>query len=189
MRRTINRTINRSLLLLSLAFFSMPGLLAAAPHQREHLTPEEVELVRDNQMLDARVAVFVKAVERRLLVLSGSQAVEKDSSKDSEKWGALPKGTRAQLISDVARIMEEAVTNIEDASIRSEKSSLIPKSLRKLAEASNRFLPQLNAMRETTQDEAERDLLEQAIESAQEVVNAAAKLPAESTDSKSKKKT
>ena len=187
MRRLTLGRCARALILASLVTPHAIPAFAGASHQREHLTPEEVELVRDNQALDARVGVFARAVERRLLVLSEPGAVEKVSSKDADKWGALPKGTRAQMISDIARILEEAVTNIEDASIRSEKSLLIPKALRKLAEASARFLPRLAAMRESAQDEAELDLLAQAIESAQEVIDAASKLPADTTETKKKK--
>lgn len=163
---------------------------AAAAAQREHLTPAEIELVRDNQALDARVGVFARAVERRLDLLANPQSVEKLSPKEAEKWGTLPKATRAQLLSDVARILDEAVTNIEDAAIHSEKSPLIPKAVRKLAEAGNRFLPRLTAMREGAQGDAERDALERAIESLNEVLDAAARLPEEeppTTDKKKKK--
>lgn len=163
-------------------------LPAADAAQREHLTPQEVELVRDNQALDARMGVFARAVERRLDLLADPRAVEKLAAKDAEKWGTLPKATRGQLLSDIARILEEAVTNIEDASIHSEKSPLIPKALRKLAEATDRFLPRLTALRAGVEDDAERDLLEQAIESAHEVVDAAARLPEEEPTTTKKKK-
>lgn len=178
--------------LVVLALLPFTALSSSAATQREHLTPAEIELVRDNQALDARMAVFVRAIERRLEAISAPNAPEaatakgSEKFKESEKWGELPKSTRPQLIHDIARILEEAVTNIEDASIHSEKSSLIPKALRKLAEAGNRFLPRLTALREGTENEAERDLLEQAIESTQEVIDAAARLPEEATTKKKK---
>lgn len=182
---------NSSLLRLTRALAAL-ALLGPAAHaaraQREHLTPEETELVRDNQVLDLRMGVFARAVERRLLVLANPQAAEKLSSKDAEKWGAIPAGTRAQLLSDVARILDEAITNIDDAAIHSEKSPFIPKAVRKLAEACSRFIPQLTAMREATENAAERDLLEQAVESAQQIVEAADKLPAEEVETKKKSK-
>ena len=157
-------------------------LLAPAPSasaQREHLTPEEIELVRENQALDARIGVFVKAAERRLRAVSEPQAASvKPEKKEKENLGVL-EGTRAQLLSDLAGILDEAITNIEDASIHSEKSPLIPKALRKLAEGCNRLLPQLSALRQTIEDDRERDSLERSIESAQQIVDAASKLPSE----------
>ena len=160
-----------------LIHYLFPAAPMARPAQREHLTPQEIELVRDTQELDRRTDVFIKAVERRVLLLTDPPAAEKQAQKDAEKWGELPKSTRTQLFSDIARILDEAVTNIDDAAVRSPKSSLLPKSLRKLADACARFLPQLTPMRDRAQDELERDRLEQAIENAQEVVGAANKLP------------
>jgi hypothetical protein len=148
--------------------------------QREHLTPEEIEIVRDTQELDRRIAVFIKAVERRLMVLTNLAATistKKKEKDEEEKWGAMPKGTRTQLLSDISRILDEAITNIDDSAARSPKSPLLPKSLRKLAESSNKFLPALTAMRDGAVGDSERDALEQAIENAQTVIEAAAKLP------------
>ena len=167
--------------LLIAAFFISSSSAPAAPDkgaQREHLTPEEIELVRDAQEITRRMDVFIKAIERRLLALSDPQAAAtKQVQKDMEKWGELPKGTRPQLISDIARILDEAINNIEDASMRSAQSPLLPKSLHKLADASTRFLGQLTSMRAGAQDENERERLEGAIENAQAIIDAAAKLP------------
>jgi hypothetical protein len=165
-------------------------LLALSPHlhpasayassraQREHLTPEEVEQVRINQALDLRMGVFVKAVERRLAALADPKASEKLSEKELRLWGVV-EGTRAQLLADIDHILEEAVTNVEDASIHSEKSSLIPKGLRKLAEGAGRFLPQLTAMGQAAQEDGEREMIARVVETLQEITAAAGKLPPE----------
>ena len=171
MKHKAFRPSSCALILLALFFCSAHHARA----QREHLTPEEIEQVRDNQALDKRMGVFVKAVERRVLAISNPQTAEKQSAKDTEKVGVLD-GTRAQMLSDIAGILDEAITNIEDASIHSEKSPLIPKALRKLAEAPSRFLPQLTALRDSIEDERERDALERAIESLQQIAEAAGKL-------------
>ncbi|MBA3766863.1 MAG: hypothetical protein H0W99_07715 [Acidobacteria bacterium] len=97
------------------------------------------------------------------------------------------KGTRAELLSDIANILEEAVTNIEDAGTHNAKSQLIPKSIRKLAEAATRFLPALTALRDRANDE-ERGALETAIENGQEIVTAANRLPPETKETEKKKK-
>jgi hypothetical protein len=168
-------------LLIFLVLVSLPAH-AAAP-QREHLTPEEIEIIRDTQELDKRTGVFIKAVERRLLALTDPSA--KQLKDDLEKWGEV-KGTRAQLLSDVARILDEAVVNIDDAHTHNQKSPLLRKSLYKLSEASNRFLPQLVPLRASAQNEPERENLEQAIEQAQQIVEAAKTHAINEEDSKEK---
>lgn len=160
----------------------------AAPALRDHLTAEEADLVREEQTLDRRTAVFVKAVERRFLVLTdASAAASKVVQKDSGKWGELPKGTRAELLGDIAKILDEAITNIDDAADRDDKNPMLPKSLRKLSEASTRFLAQLNTMRAAAQSDDEREAIDQAIENAQTIVTAAQKLPPETVKSKKEK--
>ncbi len=165
----------------TLLFYSLQTTLAAsvAASQREHLTAAEIELVRDTQELDKRTQVFVKAVERRMLVMTDPAAAAKQAQKDVELWGELPQGTRTQLFSDIGRILDEAITNIDDAAERSPQSTLLAKSLRILAEASQSLLPRLIAKRDAASTEAERDALEQAIENAQTVIEAAKKLSPE----------
>jgi hypothetical protein len=172
------------------------SLLMTATHasalRRDPLTEKEADLVREAQALDKRTEVFAKAVERRLLALGGPTAVaaatSKQAQKDEEKWGELPQGTRAELLYDISGILDEAVTNIEDVGSHNSKSDLIPKSLRILAEASMRFLPRLTALREQAQEEREKDALERAIEGAQEIIAAAAKLPPEMPEAGKPKK-
>src|SRR6266851_3374906 len=101
-----------------------PGQVRAV-QARDHLTEQEVELVKDSQILDKRIEVFIKAADRRMLVLGGTGATTdatnaKQSKKDAELWGPLPTGTRAELIGDIARIFDEAITNIDDVSSRDE---------------------------------------------------------------------
>jgi hypothetical protein len=158
---------------------------ATAATRRDPLTEKEADLVREAQALDKRTDVFIKAAERRLRILSAPGTAAKESPKDIEKWGELA-GTRAELLGDLANILDEAITNIEDVGTHNSKSGLIPKSIRKLAEASTRFLPQLTALRDHATDE-ERAALERAIEQAQEVIAAAGRLPAETVEAKKKK--
>jgi hypothetical protein len=175
------------LLLLTVLLFS--SSLARAQDggggKRDHLTPEEVELVRMAQIIDVRMAVFIKAAERRILVLTDPDAVNsRQVQKDMRKWGDLPRGTRTELLTDIAKILDEAATNIDDLAARDPKNELLPKALQTLASASTRFLGALKPMRSQAAG-AEREALEQAIENAQLIVEAADRLP---EDTKGKEK-
>jgi acyl-CoA reductase-like NAD-dependent aldehyde dehydrogenase len=153
--------------------------IAAAPSQtRDHLTAEEQELVKDAQILDKRIEVFVKAADRRLLALNGVDAVNaKQLKKDSEKWGELPTGSRAELVRDIAKILDEAITNIDDVSARDERNPLIPKALRKLATEATRVVEVLQPLQAQAKGESEIASFEELMENAQSILQAANKLP------------
>lgn len=162
-------------------FLSTSASFAAfTPQSRDHLTPQEVDLVKEAQILDKRIDVFVKAADRRLLVLSGvPTANDKQLKKDSERWGDLPTGSRAELVGDIAHIFDEAITNIDDVSSRDERNPLIPKSLRKLAAAVTRIVDQLATLRAQAKGDAEVASFELLNEDAQSILEAAKKLPPE----------
>lgn len=180
---TFKRFLAASLFIASLLIASLPVPargFAPGPTARDHLTEQEVELVREAQALDKRTAVFIRAVERRLLVMTDPAAAgSKQVQKEMEKWGELPKGTRAELLADIAGILDEAITNIDNVSERDEKNPLLHKSLRLLAAASARFIEQLTPMRDQATDDDVRQPLEQAIENARLIIEAANKLPPE----------
>jgi len=144
----------------------------AAAQKREHLTPEEIELVRDNQELDARTGVFIKAAERRLLAVTNPAESGKNTPKEKETWGEV-KGTPAQLFYDISKILEEAVVNVDDVAEHNPESPLLRKSLYMLAEATGRMLPALSKLRQDVKSEAEADQLERALETAREITDAA----------------
>ena len=82
-----------------------------------------------------------------MMVITNSAAANaKQLKKDSERWGELPTGSRAELVSDIARILDEAITNIDDVSARDERNPLIAKSLRKLAQTVNSIMAQLKPL-------------------------------------------
>ena len=179
--------ITRTVLIFSLILCA--GILAqAATPQREHLTPQEIDLVKEAQILDKRIDVFIKAAERRLMVINNSATANaKQLKKDSEKWGELPTGSRAELIGDIARIFDEAITNIDDVSARDERNPLIGKALRKLATAVNTIMGQLKPLSADAKSDAEIASFELLHEDAQSILEAANKLPPEVVDKKAKK--
>ncbi|HEY0170414.1 MAG TPA: hypothetical protein VGB98_05140 [Pyrinomonadaceae bacterium] len=164
-------------------------LPATAPAQRsrEHLTPEEIELVRDNQVLDSRTGVFIKAAERRLLAVTNPAEAAKTAAKDKEKWGEV-KGTRAQLFYDISKILDEAVVNVDDVAAHDPDSPLLRKSLYMLGQAAGRILPELTKLREGVTEEAEADQLDRALETAKEIADAARERGVNTEDLKAKAK-
>jgi acyl-CoA reductase-like NAD-dependent aldehyde dehydrogenase len=173
----ITRTLLLVLLVLPLLFAQ-----AAKAQTRDHLTPQEVDLVKEAQVLDKRIDVFIKAADRRLLVLNGgatAAANAKQLKKDAERWGELPTGSRAELVTDIAKILDEAITNIDDVSARDERNPLIAKSLRRLAQAVNTIMEQLKPLSTNAKTDAEIASFEMLNEDAQSILDAATKLPPE----------
>ena len=175
----ITRTLFTLLLLGSMLFAH-----TANAQKRDHLTPQEVDLVKEAQVLDKRIDVFIKAADRRMLVINGGAATldaknAKLFKKDTERWGELPTGTRAELVTDIARILDEAITNIDDVSARDERNPLIPKSLRRLAQAVNTMMEQLKPLREQIKTDNEIASFESLNEGAQSIIEAATRLPPE----------
>jgi hypothetical protein len=163
----------------------------AQSNHRDHLSEQESEVVQNNQELDKRIDVFVKAVERRFAAINGvTMNIPKKTHKDGsvDDWGEPPKGTRAELIGDIAGLLDEAITNVDNVSLRDPKNPLIGPSVRKLAGAAKLFVPQLEAMRPNAKDADELAAIQHALENAQEIMDALKNVPAPVEDSNKKKK-
>ncbi len=173
-----NRKVGLFLALsLSFAFVAEASALKHA-QRRDHFTELEVEQIKDTQILDKRIGVFVKAIERRLRVLTGTTTdTVKQQKKDTELYGELPSGSRADLIADIGKILDEAITNIDDVSARDEKNPLIPPALRLLASEAQRVVEQLRPFRSQASGEAEIASFAQVTENAESILAAASRLP------------
>src|ERR1044072_2797559 len=164
--------ITRILLTLLISLITGSTFIVNA-QQRDHVTEQEVDLVKEAQALDKRVDVFIKAAERRMMVINNSAGANaKQLKKDAERWGELPTGSRAELVSDIARILDEAITNIDDVSERDERNPLIAKSLRKLATAVNTIMTDLKPMSAEAKGDAEVASFELLHEDAQSILEA-----------------
>jgi len=178
----------RLLLILPVLLLALP-ICPTVNAQRDHLTTQEVDLVKEAQILDKRIEVFIKAADRRLMVLNGTQSTNaKQLKKDSELWGELPTGSHADLLGDIAGILDEAITNIDDVSARDERNPLIPKALRRLAEAANNIMTRVAPFRDQAKSDGEVASLESLNEAAQQILEAAKKLPPPEPEKKAKKK-
>jgi len=141
-------------LMLMIAGTLLAGIACA--QTRDHLTESEGELVRFHQELDKRIDVFIKAMDRRFAIINKTpQPALKKLLKDEPDWGELPQGNRAKLLFDIAAILDEAITNIDDVSRRDEKNPMIPRSLRKLSAAANGYITNLTTLRSQTNDDDE----------------------------------
>jgi type II secretory pathway component PulJ len=166
-------------LIICALFASLPAE-ARNNTKRDHLTEQEADLVREAQALDKRTDVFVRAAERRLHAINGTTPVAasaKQAQKELEAWGPLPKGTRTELLTDFAKILDEAINNIDDVAARDSKNPLVPKALRRLAAAVNAFVPQINTLRAQASGGEELGAIEDALENMQLITEAANRLP------------
>lgn len=146
---------------LVLVFLAAP----ASAQKRDHLTEKEVDWVREVQVIDKRIEIFIKAADRRLLVLLTPHI--KQTKKEEEKWGPLPAGTTAELLEDYKRILEEAEEKLDDAFDR--KDALVPKALSKFKEAARKQLEQLRTLAAKMTETRELKALSEAIEEAETV--------------------
>jgi hypothetical protein len=146
-------------------------LVSAQTTKRDHLTEQEVDLVREFQEVDKRVEIFIKAAERRLLVLTNPAATQK--KKEEEIWGPLPTGTKLELLSDYKRILEEVEEKLDDAYNRDSKAEGLGKAVKKIKEAAERHIVQLRALAPQLADKKDQRALLGAIAEAETVSKAA----------------
>lgn len=141
-----------------------------AQTRRDHLTEKEIALVREYQELDLRVEVFLRAAERRLLVLTNPDAKQK--KKEEELWGPLPSGSQLELLQDYRRILEELEEKLDDTLNLDPRSPLLKKALKKAKERAASHLGQLRPLSSRMSDRAEQKALALAIEEAERVAAA-----------------
>jgi len=181
--------LSRARAILTLIVASLLFATPAQAQKRDHLTDQETELIRFYQELDKRTEVFIKAIDRRFAIIKGTAPPSmKRLVKDEPEWGEAPKGTRAELLGDIAGILDEAITNIDDVSRRDEKNPLISRSLRKLTAAANGYLSQLSELKNQVKEPEEISALERVADYANQIIEVGSKLPPPAVEDKKKKK-
>ncbi len=158
----------------------------AAAQRRDYLTDAEIELVRDNQEIDLRIGVLTKAIDRRLAIIKNEPS--KISEKESGAWGAPPQGTRQQLLTDIEKLLQKAIDDIDEVASRNMDSKLFPKAMNKFSASCQSYLPQFRMFIDTAADEKERGTLLGSIEHCNSVIEASAKVPKEAPKEEKKKK-
>ena len=91
------------------------------------------------------------------------------------------------MIGDIGRILDEAITNIDDVSARDEKNPLIPRALRALAAEATRVIELLRPIQAAATGGAEVASFEQVAEHAEAILAAANKLPPPTEQEKKRK--
>ena len=166
--------------------------ISATGQQRDHLTDAETDLVRFYQEIDKRTDVFIKAADRRFAIINGAaQPATKKLMKDEPEWGDPPKGNRTELLGDIAGILDEAISNIDNVASRDAKNPLLSRSLRKLSTAANGYLNQLNSIKTKVTDPDEVAAIERVGDEVKEIMDASGHLPSgasETDKDKDKKK-
>ncbi len=167
--------IKLSKILLQMTLLACLGLVWNGPvsahsQKRDHLSEQEADQVREAQEIDRRIEVFLKAADRRILVLTDPNATQK--KKEEEIWGPLPTGTKAELLTDYKRILEEAEEKLDDLFSRDPKNDLLKKALQKFKQGANKQIPQLRALASQMTEKKDQRALEEAIEEAETVTKA-----------------
>ncbi len=162
-------------------FFALFLLFSAFPAQaqrRDYLTDAEIELVRDKQQIDQRIEILVTAIDRRFAVLNKQPS---PITKNVEKWGEEPKGTRTELISDITKLLQKAVDDIDNLATNEGgmKSEFFPKAVHALAAAAERFQPQFKTLYDQIAIEKERGVILNSIDLCNQIIEAAKKVPKE----------
>ena len=114
--------------------------------------------------------MFLRAAERRLLVLTNPEAKQK--KKEEELWGPLPTGSRLELLQDYRRILEELEEKLDDTLNLDPRNPLLKKSLKKAKEGATGHLTELRTLTSRLTDRAEQKALALAIEEAERVAAA-----------------
>lgn len=202
----------KSLLFVLTALFCLTLVFPPTSNaqRRDYLTDEEIELVRDANEIDKRIEVLVKAIDRRLLVINNDTTQEKQLKKDSDKWGALPSGTKTELLSDISSILQKAIDDIDDLAARKNMNEKLlqntsdenetdtetrrvlktndqkfPSAVHNLADASRKYLPILETLGANAGNEKEKGVILRAIESCNMIIEASAQV--QKPESKKKK--
>lgn len=165
--------------------------VSASAQNRDYLTDEEIEVVRDAQQIDDRIDVLIHAIDRRLVAVGAQASTPKKEKADL--WGPAPKGTRLQLLLDIKRIMQKAIDDIDNLSERPDSmvleesasgnkpkgfSDLFPKAVRGLAAGATRFEPIFKTELDKSTDKLEKGILMDLIDRCEEIIASVSKLPA-----------
>jgi hypothetical protein len=167
----------KSKVILLLAFVVFCLSFTAFGQKRDNLTDQEDMQVREAQELDLRMKTYVKIINRRLLAINNSNAAQdKQVQKDIDTYGEIRTGNSKDLYWDIQKTLDEAIQKLDDVAARDLNNPLFAKSIHILADASQKWLPQLKSGLDKTSDEKEKGLILTSLEYCQQVIEASSKV-------------
>jgi hypothetical protein len=169
------------LLLLALLLTSSFAVFA---QRGDYMSREEQDVVRNNQDIDARVAVLAYMIDRRFIAMGITVKANKPAIDPEDDWGPEPKGTKAELLTDIRHLLEKAIDDIDNLSghlpekAKEERKgvNLFNKAVKSLDTSAKRWLPILKKEFENASDEQTNAATATAIDLCDQIVEASAKL-------------
>lgn len=174
------------------------SVLAISAQRRDFLTEQEIEIVRDAQDIDTRIGSLTRMIDRRFHVLGINVNGWKEAGKASDTWGDLPVGTRSELLSDIRKILQKAVDDIDNLAANPNAAPIrekgdkqakkdpdrFPNAVRELAAAAKRYVDPLKMEMDRAKDDRDKGTILGSLELCGQIIDAVAKLPAEVKKSK-----
>lgn len=193
MKSIVTKTIRSACILFIAALCIDVFSSKEAAQRRDYMTEQEIEIIRDAQDIDTRVEALTRMIDRRFAVLNIEVNGWKDARKESDVWGELPKGTNLQLLSDIKKLLQKAVDDIDNLSAHPDSAPIREKgdkqtkkdparfgnAVRNLGTAAGRYLAPLKTELDKTTDEMEKGPIFDSIDLCDQIIEAVGKLPAE----------
>ncbi len=187
--------------LLALAVSIVAFSSSAAAQRRDFMTEEEIEIVRDAQDIVTRIEVLTRMADRRFAIIGIDVKGWTQAQKDSEVWGGPPKGTHLELLSDIKKLLQKAVDDIDNLASHPDSAPIREKgdkqakkdperfgnAVRSLGRAAVRYLAPLKMELDKTQVEMEKGPILDSIDLCDQIIEAVGKLPPEPTKEEKKK--
>jgi hypothetical protein len=157
---------------------------SASAQRGDYMTPAEQDVVRNNQDIDARVAVLTYMIDRRFIAMGIDVKPSKPPIDPEDTWGPEPKGTKPELLGDIRHLLEKAIDDIDNlAGTRAEKTkeerkgvNLFNKAVKSLDASAKRWVPILKREYEKADDEHTHSAAASAVAFCEQIIEASAKL-------------
>ena len=157
---------------------------AAYSQRGDYKSREEQDVVRNNQDVDARIAVLTYMIDRRFIAMGIAVKANKPAIDPEDDWGPEPKGTKAELLTDIRHLLEKAIDDIDNLSghlpekAKEERKgvNLFNKAVKSLDASAKKWLPILKKEFENANDEQTNAATATAIDFCEQIIDAASKL-------------
>lgn len=171
--------------------------------RRDFLTDSEIDVIRESQDIDVRIDSIVKMIDRRFTILNVDVQGWDGKGRNAEDFGDPPKGTRAELLFDIKRLLQKAIDDIDNLAERPDSAPVRredevkekkkdPKrfgiAVRALAAASQRYIVPLQKLYDTAESDKELGVITESLNSCELIIESLNNLPAEAADNNKKKK-